>query len=222
MLTPKQCLTPVSVSGMDKIQQLMWSNDDKEFTDYCKWSLDPCDCEQRVLVQGNRCVYMTWKALDQTSIKNVNIVASRILLENNMLDPPTIENVQSDLLNYTHIFPSDHVVFHQTIDDQIVSYSRDKLTQDWEHMFSRSLPAYRKLAGERYHHYSQALMEFENTGTMNKFVISIITYYLGKQVGPVGHWNQAQLAILGAAMLLLYTRDWNLASELPRFTSCLR
>jgi hypothetical protein len=225
MLTPKNTLTQAFVQRIDQIKMLMWAENEKELLDYLKWSLDPEDCDYRVLECNmrngkKRCVYMAWKALDQSQEKNINIPATRILLENGMIDAPMIETMQEDLMRYTHIFPSDHCIFYQTVNEQLVSYPRIQILNDWYYFFPREImPAYRRLASERYHHYSQALTEFENTGSINSFVKMIITHYMGRKVGPVQTWNLAQLAVLGAAMLLMYEKEWNFAITLPR---CVR
>jgi hypothetical protein len=196
----------------------MWASDQQELDDYYKWSLDPCDCESLLLEQGTRRVFITWKALDQSTIKNINIPASRILLENAMLDAPMVQMMPENLTQYTHLFPSDHVVFHQTIDGRFTSYSRYQLTRDWRFFFpNEEMPAYRYLATYRYSHFSQALEEYEKTGTMNEFMKIIITQYMKKSVGPCGNWNLAQLAVLGAAVCLMYPRDWDVSHLFPKF-----
>lgn len=219
VMTPKQVVNPMIVSSVHHIKTLMWAHDETEIASYYKWSLHPQDCEYRILEAGRRHVYMCWKPLNISESKNINIPASRILLENNMIEPPIIEIDETDLMRYTHCFPADQVIFHQTIDDVLTEYTMKQFMADWPFMFPKeAAPAYRRLASERYQHYSQALTEYEHTSRNNPLVKSIITQYMGKRVGPVSHWDQAQLAVLGAAMLHMYKRDWDLASSPPRVT----
>lgn len=218
-MSPKQVVSPLRISDIHKIKTLMWAGGEQELVDYFKWSLHPNDCDMRVLEdkKNNRCVYMNWKSMNQSQVMNINVPASRILVENSMVDPPMIGIGESDLLRYTHIFPSDHVVFHQTVNGELHDYPKSLFLSDWKYMFPQErMPAYRRLAQDRYSHYSQALVEFEHTGKLNSLVKTIIKEYMGKQVGPCTHWDQAQLAVLGAALCKLYQRDWDCAHETPR------
>jgi hypothetical protein len=216
MLTPKCSLVRAYVKDLHHVRSLMFASDEKELTDYYKWSLDPIDCDQVILKYPDRTVYMAWKALDQSSDKNINIPATRILLDYNMLEPPSILNNQPNLMNYTHVFPSDHVVLYQTSPDgDPCHYTQQQLTYDWEIIFKRQrVRPYMQLAG-RYQHFSQALVEYEQTGSMNPLVRMIISQYLRRPAGPVDTWDQAQMALLGAAMYMMYKDDWQDCTRLP-------
>lgn len=218
ILSPKQVVSSIRINSVNSIKQLMWASTKAELDDYFKWCLSPNDCENRVLQTEHRHVYMNWKALDQSATKNINIPASRILLENTMISPPMISRMTRDLTTYTHCFPSDHVVFHMTdIDGKLQDYTEKQFMFDWKYMFPVDpTPAYRRLASQRYTHASQALMEYEQTGQLNELVSAIIVHYMGKNVGPCSHWDQAQLAVLGAAMVHMYRRDWDMSHIAPR------
>jgi hypothetical protein len=218
ILSPSQVVSCIKIKDIYSIKELMWASTKAEMNDYFKWCLHPNDCDNRVLQTTDRYVYMTWKALDQSMQKNINIPASRILMENMMISPPMISRLTDDLTVYTHCFPSDHVVFHMTdINGQLVNYSKKQFMIDWKYMFPEdSIPAYRKLADTRYKHASQALLEYENTGQLNDLVKAIIVEYMGKKVGPCSHWDHAQLAVLGAAMVHMYRRNWDMSHITPR------
>jgi hypothetical protein len=219
MLSPKRAASPINIDSVFALHTIMWASSEAEHKAYMKNSLHPNDCEMMVLQQDNRSVYITWKSMDQSETKNINIPASRILLENNLIDPPVVEVNRKDLIRYTHCFPSDHVIFHQTINNKLVSYDKKQFLSDWGFMYPRNEKmAYKVLAQTRYQHFSQPLTEFEETATMNDFVKIIIEQYMGKQVGPSSHWDQAQLAVLGAAMLMMYQRDWHTSSDQPRIS----
>jgi hypothetical protein len=219
MLGAKQIATPISIWSMDLIDSLVWAENKEELDEYFKWSLHPCDCEKLVLDRisnafGNRKVYMTYKTLQYSSVKSINIPATRILLDNNMMEPPTIEYQTSDLMIYTYCMPSDHVIFHQTIDGKFTDYTYEQFTSDWSLMFNKT-PKYKQLAHQRYKHYGQALTEFEFTGQMNSLVVSLIEHYLKKRVGPCSHWTEAQMLVLGAALYMLYSKQWDAALSTP-------
>lgn len=216
LLTPKRSLVPVVIKDISCIRTLMFASDERELLDYYKWSLDPLDCDQRIFEHNNRAVYMAWKALDQSTDKNINIPATRILVHHQMVDPPAIEIVQDDLLNYTHCFPSDHVVLYNVVHGKLVDYPIRQLQADWVHMTNSGPHAYRVLAKNRYQHFSQALAEYEQTGAVNGFVTLIINKYLRTRVGGVLVWNAAQITVLAAAVYMMCTRDWDDTIHFPR------
>lgn len=220
-------VTPLRVSGTAQLKSLMWADNRNELTNYIAHSLDPDDCENRVLETESRHVYMTWKTLREShGKKHINIPASRILVESYKLEPPLI-NINmgaEDLTQYYNCFPSSHVVFHQTTSDgKMIDYDKKQFMFDWPHLTrlrqrAGTKAAYQVLAEKRYECASQALAEFEHTVTKSALMNGIITQYLKKRAGPCSHKIEAQIAILGAAMLHSYPKQWAKACDLPNFT----
>lgn len=220
MVSPKQVATPVRIDNESAIRELMWASYESELCEYDKVRCSPSDIEYCVVDDYPRKVYMNYKSMKVTAQRNINVPASRILVENSMIQPPKVDKCQRDLGLYLNCFPSDHVVFHQQYGKDLVDYPYTVFCSDWKRMFPRErMPAYRNLALNRYQHYSQALMEFAQTGTQSPLVKYIIQTIMGKRVGPVSHWDQAQTAILGAALLHMYPRDWEASTETPRIST---
>jgi len=210
LLSTKCVLTAIRVEHVTDIPALMWTDNANERTEYMKWSMHPSDCDNLILRDGNRCVYMNYKSTEQSSSQNVNIPATRLLLERGTVDPPMIVDGTS-AIDYTGIFPCDHVVLHQTINGRLCDYDLTQVTTDWQSMFTVPLSRqpYYRLATRRYVHFSQALAEYQYTDTMDGLVEHIIAAYVRQRVGPVSAWDACQLAVLGAAMYLMHRNTWH-------------
>ena len=216
ILSPKQVLSRATVDDADDIKKLMWAETEREFSDYCKWAPSPNDCDSRVLQTSRRSVYMTYKCMDQSEEKNINIPASRILIERGILEPAMLEPRRQHTISVTYACPSDHVVFHQTLDGKLIDYPHSQFFIDWPRMFLKKYVPYRELTALRYTHYSQALKEYDTADTRSQLTKFIIQRVMRVHVGPLSHWTRAQLAILGSALSLMYKRDWDYCSRLPR------
>jgi hypothetical protein len=221
LLNPKGNLVPVQLSDENEVSELLWHNSEKEMMDFKRWSLHPVDCEYALTFGGNNhyYVFMSWRPMEQSESKNINIPAARLLLEHRRMDPPII---QTDLMDHTQLLgclPSEHVVLF-AVDRRtrkLIQYTKDMVHSDWSSLVrnSRHVKSYERLL-PRYQHGLQALVEYRQTGRMNVFTRWVIEEITGCQVGKVSHWDNAQLTVLAAAVCLLYPVEWKRTTDLPR------
>jgi hypothetical protein len=228
ILNAKGYVSDFLVGGADDIKDLMWAGTAQELSDYRSASKYVFDCDHCLLnTGGGRSVYMVWKPMALSKDKNINIIAARILLENYLVEPPTIDR-HGMLTDYFECLPSDHVVLCSSRGNQLSEYSFEELMRDWPFLFPQSAPMckkpasvpFRRLIKERYPDGAiQALGDYEQTGAHSQTVRGIIQSYLRLPVGPASHWDRAQVAVLTAACALQFERDWKDATRQPRYTA---
>lgn len=227
LLNAKGCVSPFLVSDHDDLKDLMFAADSEELRNYKRATSHVFDCDHLVLKTGpNRKVYMISKPMSMSRDANLNVPASRILLEGFNIEPPMIELDRDNMFDYFDCLPSDHVVLCTSTNyDTLSEYSYAELMRDWPYLFPQTwafreqpqLVPYRRLIAERYTQGpKQALTEYERMGKRNALVDGIIKEYLKLDVGPISHWDKAQLLVLGAACAMKYQRDWDPAHTKPR------
>ena len=194
----------------EMLKSLLWTTDEDELRDWYDFGLSVHDCEYLIHKDNdNRCVYMLWKSMNRSVDKNINIPASRILIEKHLIEPPSTNPLNS--------MPSDHVILHMTVNGRLESYPFDQLHSDWSMFFDiHTDTVCRDLATTRYTTAHHALEDYKNTNTRSRLVFYLINKYIGVNFTCTPtRWDTVQRYIIGCAVSLLFPGAWTTATEIP-------
>lgn len=229
LLTPARELLQVYVRDLSCLPSLLYSESPEEQEAQRRHLLHPGDCDYRLLGgAAGRAVSVLWcpasvAAAHRPQKPGLNVTATRLLLEHGLIEPPPVHGDPALGAPIEHLdcCPEGPVVLFQTHDGKLVNYGPEQLRDDWTRAYFAPAAlhcpatAYRRLAAERYRHHSQPLAEYEKTYCRTPFLCEVTARYVG-MVGPSSHWDRAQMVVLGAALLLVYRREWDDASRMPR------
>ena len=211
LLSPTGTVTRVKVSTSKMLKGLIWTTDEDELHEWYNFGLSVYDCDYLIHRDNDgRCIYMLWKSMDRSVDKNINIPASRILIEKHLIEPPGANPLNS--------LPSDHVVLHMTVNGEMESYPFDQLHSDWLMFFDKHTgDVCRDLAMNRYPTAKHALEDYKNTNTRSLLVLYLINKYIGGNFTCTPtRWDTVQRYMLGCAISLLFTDAWTAAIEIHR------
>ena len=224
MLTPKHSLIPIQLSCVDDARQVLWATSEADMVRGEKWSIHPCDWEYKIFTNKTTrdTIFMAWNPLHTTDSNNINIPAARMLLEQGTLSPPIVNRDHPlGLMQYFQCLPADHVVLFKTnAQHELLALNKAAIMRVWPALYQIGVhyapKPYENLMRERYNHASQALVEYEDMCRPNNILVRcIIERYMNLHVGPVTHWDKAQLTVLTAATALQYAREWTLSERRP-------